>query len=172
MKYFLILFIGVNLFAQEQVNEWTSLEGLEFAVQHPKNWTIDTSGIMGTNFILFSPLSNAEDAFKENVNFIIQDLVGYKLTLKQYTDISKNQIKTIITDSKIVSCTTEKKHNLDYQKLIYTGKQGVYNLKFTQYYWVENSKAYVLTFTSEKSKYSQYRVTGNKILNSFIIKQD
>ena len=169
MKYFFILFIGINLFAQEQVNDWASLEGKEFSVQHPKNWTLDKSGIMGTNFILFSPLSNAEDTFKDNVTFIIQDLVGYKLTLKQYTNISKNQIKNMITDSKILSCTTEKRHYLDFQKLIYTGKQGIYNLQFTQYYWVENSKAYVLTFT-EESKYGQYKIKGNKILNSFIIK--
>ena len=153
MKLIFILFFWINLFVYGQTNDWNSLEKTGFSIQYPNNWTIDESGHMGTKLIIFSPLSDVKDTFKENVNFIIQDLIGHKISLKEYTEISKRQIKGMITDSEILSCTTEKLHNLNFQKLIYTGRQGIYLLQFTQYYWVENNKAYVLTFTTEKAQF-------------------
>ena len=170
MKLIFILFFGINLFVYGQTNDWNSLEKTEFSIQYPKHWTIDESGRMGTKFIIFSPLSDVKDIFKDNVNFIIQDLIGHKISLKEYTEISKRQIKSMITDSEILLCTTEKSHNLNFQKLIYTGRQGVYLLHFIQYYWVENNKAYILTFTTETAQFDRYKDIGNRILSSFKIK--
>tara|TARA_B110000238_G_C16028283_1_gene396247 strand:- start:56 stop:439 length:384 start_codon:yes stop_codon:yes gene_type:complete len=127
---------------------------------------------MGTKFILFSQLTSKNDQFKENVNLIVQDLTGHNIDLNQYVEISENQIKTMITDGNIISSERVKKDEKEFQRVIYTGKQGIYDLQFVQYYWVENNNAYVLTLTCEITVFTDFKNTGEKILNSFEIRKN
>ncbi len=178
----LILTIAINTMAcgpsktiiadnqNKETTAWQSLSDEKFEIKYPSDWTVDKSGIMGSNFILFSPLSNKSDNFIENVNLLIQDLTGSNLTLDQYAEISENQIKTMITDSKIFLNERIKDGKSEYQKLIYSGKQGIYDLKFEQYYWVIEDEVYVLTLTCKVDEFDNYKATGEKILNSFEIK--
>ena len=62
------------------------------------------------------------------------------------------------------------KNNDEFHKVIYVVDNGFYLLQFEQYFRVSDDKAYVLTFTSEKEKFETYRGTGEKILNSFLLK--
>ena len=57
-----------------------------------------------------------------------------------------------------------------FQKVIYNDDQGIYKLKFEQYYWVKKEKAYVLTLTCEIDQFEQYIETGEEIMNSFRLK--
>lgn len=54
--------------------------------------------------------------------------------------------------------------------MIYTGRQGKFNLKWKQIYSVKDEKAYVLTLTCERSQYKKYVVVANKIMSTFRIK--
>ena len=149
------------------LNGWESLTENNYSINYPDNWELNKSEQMGTSFMLFSPLSSEQDQFKENVNLLIQDLAGHNVDLNKYVEISESQIETLITDGKILDSkrlTTEK---LNYQKVIYTGKQGIFNLKFEQYYWVIGDKAFILTLTCEENQYNDFQVIGEKILNSF-----
>ncbi|MBK7681894.1 MAG: hypothetical protein IPJ26_05200 [Bacteroidetes bacterium] len=51
---------------------------------------------MGTSFIIFSPLENDEDKFKENVNLLMQDLTGQNIDLDKYVTkfqkVNKNNV--------------------------------------------------------------------------------
>jgi len=58
----------------------------------------------------------------------------------------------------------------EFQKLVFTGKQGKFDLKWQQYYRVEKDKAYVLTLTCEEDQYDNYLDIGQKIMNTFKIK--
>ncbi len=154
----------------EKIIDWESLTEDKYAIKYPSNWEVNKSGQMGTSFILFSPLLNESDKFKENVNLLIQDLTDYDLNLDQYVEISEGQIKTMVTEGKIISSERKKKDEREYQKMIYTGKQGIFNLKIEQYYWVIDNEAFVLTLTGEKEEFDKYQDIGEKILNSFEIK--
>jgi len=74
-----------------------------------------------------------------------------------------------MTDSKIYESTTIKDQNGEYHKIIYSATQGVFKLKFEQYYFVRNNKAFVLTLTTEAEKFDAAKTTGEQILNSLII---
>jgi hypothetical protein len=150
-----------------QTKDWNTIKKDGYSIDYPKAWELNTSGQMGASFILFSPLSSQKDQFRENVNLIVQDLTGYNLDLDKYVEISEGQIQTLITNGKIIESKRVKNQTLDYQKVIYIGKQGIYNLKFEQYYWVVGNKAYVLTLTCEETQFDNYKLTGEKILNSF-----
>ncbi|MGB0840179.1 MAG: hypothetical protein ACPGXL_08565 [Chitinophagales bacterium] len=150
--------------------KWGNLAGQGFTIQYPTDWDIDISRAMNTNFILFSPIDSPQDPFRENVNLIIQDLSDYDFTLEQYAVLSTEQIKTMITDGKIIVNEQKGVGEKAYQKVIYSGKQGMFDLQFEQYYWVINKKAYVLTLTCTIDQFDNYQEIGEAIMDSFEIK--
>ncbi|NQX81349.1 MAG: hypothetical protein HRT66_05065 [Flavobacteriaceae bacterium] len=170
LRLTVILFIITNLTVFGQSNEWDSLNEKDYSIQYPEKWDLNKSGQMGTSFILFSQLTSKNDKFKENVNLIIQDLTGHNIDLNKYVEISEGQIKTMITDGNIISSNRIKNKVTEFQKVIYTGKQGIFNLKFEQYYWVQHDKAYVLTLTCEVNEFKNFKDIGEKMLDSFKIK--
>ena len=126
---------------------------------------------MGTTFVLFSPLDARQDKFRDNVNFIIQDLSGYNLDLNKFVEISETQVKTMITNSILIESTRIKTDADEFHRMIFTGDQGMLHLKFEQFFWVKNDKSYVLTLTCEQDKFSDFKEVGEAILNSFSFKR-
>tara|TARA_B100000809_G_scaffold104252_1_gene102796 strand:- start:6179 stop:6730 length:552 start_codon:yes stop_codon:yes gene_type:complete len=158
-----------NTRSTDNQDNWELLTENNYSIKHPSYWELNKSGQLGTSFILFSPASSEEDQFKENVNLLIQDLTDLHFNLDEYVQLSLNQIKEIATDAKSIESEKVPSGNSNYQKVIYTANQGDFLLKFEQYYWVQNNKAYVLTLTCEKDQFDAFKMTGEKILNSFKI---
>jgi hypothetical protein len=155
---------------EKKLSDWITFDQPAYSIQYPSKWELNNSGEMGTSCVLFSPLESVTDQFKENVNLLIQDLSGYNIDINKYTEISVGQIKTMITNATLLESKRVKKNTGEYHKLIYTGDQGSFHLKFEQYYFVIKDKAYVLTLTSEIDKFDQYAEVGEEILNSFKLK--
>lgn len=177
---YLFLLFGVMVYGQNPLNNekmldqamgWKSLVEEKYEIKYPKSWELNSNGMMGTKFILFSPVANEKDQFRENVNLIIQDLTGYNLTLNQYTEISVQQIKATFPGSEMTANEKLKGESFEFQKLIYTGKQGDFDLKFEQYFWIVDQEAFVLTLTCEVSEFDNYQFLGETILNTFKIKR-
>jgi len=157
------------LFGQSQ-HGWKTISQSNYSLKYPSNWELNEGGLMGTKLILFSALESSDDTFRENVNLIVQDLTGYNLDLGGYSKMSKEQIKTMISNSQIIEGTTTRSNSNPCYKVIYTGDQGVFHLKFEQYYFVIADKAYVLTITAERNKFEKFKHVGESILNTFKIK--
>lgn len=176
----LALITSYTVFAQtaekntetENINNWKSIVESNYSIEYPDNWELNKSGQMGSTFVLFSPLSSKQDKFKDNVNLIIQDLTGYNLDLDKYVKISEGQIKTLITNGEILENQRITTETIEFQKVIYTGKQGIYNLKFEQYFWVIGNNAFILTLTCEENQFEVHKEIGEKILNSFKINKN
>lgn len=151
--------------------DWKTLNQTNYTIQYPANWELNQSGQMGTSFVIFSPRTSEQDKFTENINLIIQDLTGKNIDLNSYTKISENQIKTMITNANILESKRIRKGMTEYQKIIYTGNQGTFSLRFEQYYWVIANKAYVLTLTCEQEKYVNYKADAQRMMDSFSIKK-
>ena len=174
----LILFFSLIACGQEtQINDkekidngWKVYAESNYSITYPDYWELDKSGQMGTSFILFSKPSSKEDLFRENVNLLIQDLKGQKINLDKYVEISEGQIKTMISNSDLIESKRLNENGNEFQKIIYSGDQGDYKLKFEQYYMIKNGKVYVLTLTCELEQFDEYKVIGEKILNSFRLK--
>ena len=156
--------------AVKRITGWELLKQDDYSIQYPKDWELNQSGQMGTKFILFSALEDQEDQFRENVNLISQDLGSNDVDLDQYTEISENQIKTMMTNCTVYESKRIKNASGDYQKLIYAADQGAFRLKFEQLYWIENDFAYVLTLTCEESKFSSFKQVGEKIMSTFTLR--
>lgn len=154
----------------EDQSRWKTLEQKDFTIQYPDSFELKTSGEMGVTFMLLSRQLSSDDLFRENINLLIQDLKGRNISLDTYVKISENQIATMIVDSDLIESKRIRNGDSKYQKVIYTGKQGAFDLKYEQYYIVENEKAYVLTLTAERNHFDAYQGIGEEIMNSFKLK--
>ena len=168
-RILIILTFTINTIFVFGQTEWKTLSENDFKIEYPDNWELNRSGLMGTKFILFSKLSKSTDKFRENINLIIQDLTGSNITLDKYVEISENQIRTLVTNGKIIESKRVSDNEFEYHKMVYTGKQGAFDLKFIQYFWVLDNKAYVLTFTAEITEFDNFVQIGERIMNSFKI---
>jgi hypothetical protein len=170
MAFLVFFLIHTISFGQIKENNWKTINENTYSVQYPDNWELNSEKSMGTSFILFTQQTSTDDKFRENVNLIIQNLEGYNLNLDDYVSISEEQINKMVTNGKIIESKRLFKNNSEFQKVIFTGDQGIFNLKFIQYYFIKDEKAFVLTFTSEVTQYEKYKLISDKILASFILK--
>jgi len=167
---FLISFAESQTTKSNTQNDWKTLDENGYSIKYPDGWELNKSGQMGTSFMLLTQLSSAQDKFRENVNLIIQDLTGQNIDLSKYVEISEGQIKSLGANGNLLESKRLNSNGKNFQKVIYSLKQGIYNLNIEQYYWVEKDKAFVLTLTCETSEFPKYKETGEKILNSFKLK--
>lgn len=150
--------------------EWKFLKEDKFEVKYPSDWKLDKSSLLGSTFVLFGQLSDKKDRFRENINLMVQDFGGQDVKLDQYVEISEKEVDYLITKGKIILSETIRDGKTEYHKIIYTGEQGIFKLKFEQYFWVIDNEAYVLTLTCEENQFDEYQKLGEEILNSFKIK--
>lgn len=166
--------ILISLFACDQKHkensEWKTLTQDNYSIEYPADWELDTSGKMGLNFMIISEKSSSKDSFRENVSLAVQDLQGKAIDLKKFVEISEAQIKGTATNGNLLESVSLRDNEAEYQKLMYTLDQSSEKLKFEQYCWIKNDKAYVLTFTCEQTEFDNYQKTGEKMLNSFRLK--
>ncbi len=151
-------------------DNWKTLDEADYLIQYPDSFELNTSGQMGMSFILLSKKTSPQDEFRENVNLVIQDLAGQNIDLDKYVEISEGQIKSMIINSNVIESKRVKTDKLESQKIVFTGFQGQFNLKFEQHYWIVKDKAYVLTYTAEVNEFDNYKDVSEKIMNSFRIK--
>lgn len=89
------------------------------------------------------------------------------MTLQKYDEISLAQAPTLITDFKLIAHGDAEISGIPAKTVVYTGRQGVFRLKFMQLYLLADAKAYVITFTVEESRYGDYEKVARQIANSF-----
>ena len=172
MKYIIrvstFLLISLPLLTYGQTG-WNTVKGENYSISHPKNWDLDDSGAMGSQFFLYSRLVSIEDNFKENINLITQDLSAHDISLDQFVNLSTDQVVAIIKEGNIISSDRISEDGVEKHHLIYTGKQNDYILRFEQQFWIIDQTAYILTFTSKLEDYEKYSEIGNKMIKSFKI---
>lgn len=140
-----------------------------FQIQYPYNWSLDTSKVMGSEFFLFSPFEGESDKFRENINGIIQDWGGENIDLQKYKEITDKQINQTLNGVKVLQSSIVKKDSNAYFQILYTMIQGKLKLKITSICYINDGKAYLVTFSSEVAKYLKYKKVADEILNSFLI---
>lgn len=140
-----------------------------FQIGYPANWKV-VQGFMGSVVAFASPLENANDKFSENLNLIIQDLTPYPgMSLEKYEEITLNQLRNIITDYKLVYKGNSALADRPSRTIVFTGRQGIFQLKFMQVYMINDNRAYVITFGAEETEFTRYEDTAKRMISSFQI---
>jgi hypothetical protein len=166
----ILLFISFYLTSQAQNSGWTPYYHRDFTIVYPSDWELDTSGQRNTALFLFTPLDDEKDAFRENINLLIQDLTQSPVNLDQYIKITEGQISSM-GNMYLLKNERKKAGNRPFHHMVYTGDHAGLDLIFEQYIWVVNNEAFVLTFTCEERMRDRFKDAGQKVLNSFRLKK-
>lgn len=137
-----------------------------YQIFYSDNLRLDESGRNGSEFYLFTQKENAEDNFAENLNLITQNLETLNIDLNKFVEITENQIKEKgkLIESKRVIVNGNECH-----KLISESTMNGIELKFLQYDFVKNNRAYFLTYSAKKNDFEKYLDEMEKVIKSFKI---
>ena len=132
-----------------------------FSVTPPPGWTqVSYPGAA----VVFAdkPVGN----FAPNLNVVVQPLPP-GITQAQYHALSVEQIKTLITDSRIISTRATTLGGAKANETVYTGRQGEYNLYFIATYAVTGGKAYLVTATTTQGNQARLSPVNAAFVKSF-----
>lgn len=156
--------------ANEVPADWKTYSTGNVSISFPKNWKLNENPQKGVLFNILAPIDTKRDNFRENANYITQNLIDKKIDLDSLIELSIKQIQPII--AKGTKLESELKNGPDglYQRLRYEFKVTTFNLVVTQYIWVKNKTSHILTFTAEKDALSAYESLSEQLLDSFRFK--
>ncbi len=161
----LINFLAVLSILSCQQDKDEMLEKEDYLVSYPSHLELDVSGQNGTSFILKTKKEGDNDFFIENINLVISDVK--KISFDEFVNKAKKDI------SSVASIVENRRLNINGKncfKLVFKLTQNDVDFTVVQHYFLENEKAYLLTFTSETTKFKKYFDEINKVLSSFKIK--
>ncbi len=133
---------GLTLLGSALAATYTNAEN-GFSVTPPTGWSQQSYPGAAVVFA-DKPVGN----FAPNLNVVVQPLPA-GMTQAQYHALSVEQIKKLITDSKIISTRATTLGGAKANETVYTGRQGVYTLYFIATYAVTGGKAYLVTATTQ-----------------------
>jgi hypothetical protein len=168
LKLILFFFISISICGcqKKSAEGKNTIESKDYYMFYKSNLELDESGKNGSTFFLYTKKTNSKDDFVENLNLIVQNLDGMNIDLDKFVSISDNQIKTNgnLIESKRILCK-----NIEYQRYVFEGKMNNFDLKFLQFDFVKNNKAYVLTYTAKKEDFETYLPQMEESMNSFTL---
>ncbi|OPZ97011.1 MAG: hypothetical protein BWY72_01411 [Bacteroidetes bacterium ADurb.Bin416] len=168
----LLLMLVLVLTACGQGNQpekgWNSLKAAGFSLDYPATWEMVSPPPTGMAALVVTPQTSEDDAFRDNVNVLIQSLEGTPIQhLDQYVALSVEQITTAFADSKLLTNERVTLQGQPAHHMVYTATQNRRLTQFDQYFLVKDAKVYVLTLTCEQSAVATFAKEGRRILTSF-----
>jgi serine/threonine-protein kinase len=140
----------------------------KFSISYPETWDKNINNGM---VVFFTKKENQEDLFRDNINIIVQNLSNQPLTLEEYTNLTKQQVINEVGASAIQSTNDVILAGQKAKEMIYiipkNPLRNQLDLKIRQVWFIQNNKAYLLTYTAEKDKYEKYLQEVLKIDASF-----
>jgi hypothetical protein len=137
-----------------------------YQIFYGDNLRLDETGRNGSEFYLFTQKENAGDNFVENLNLMVQNLTTLNIDLNKFVELTENQIKE---RGKLIESKRSKTNGNESHILIYESTINGRELKFLQYDFVKNNKAYFLTYTAKKDDFEKYLMEMESVMKSFKI---
>jgi hypothetical protein len=168
LKFLLLILITFQFVCSQnkQSNKLNEINRNGYSIFYNNSLRLDESGRNGTEFYLFSQKTNSDDNFAENVNLMIQNLETLNIDLNKFVEISENQIKT---HGKLIESKRIKTIKNEFHVFVYEALMNGLELKFLQYNFVKNNKAYILTYTGKKADFDKFQAEMEKVMKSFKI---
>jgi hypothetical protein len=140
----LIYFISVfNVFSCQQ-DKSSKLDKNDYSISYPSHLELDESGKDDISFVLTTQKDGKEDIFIENINLVTKNTNNI-----HFNEFVGKMEKDIESVAKIVESKRLKLNGKNCLRLVFNLNQNGIDLTFIQHYFLENQKAYVLTFSCE-----------------------
>jgi hypothetical protein len=139
-------------------------------IQYPSDWEKLEFSERNIVVIFRSPPENSSDTKLENLLIQVGNLPFENIPLDEVVNANINNLKQSLIDFELIeiNATTLSGNNPAY-KVVYTNSEGEDKHKTMQILSIKEDKAYLLTYSAEKRKYSDYLPTIEKMIDSFEI---
>lgn len=131
-----------------------------YQIKYPAKW--EAKDMYNAAFFM-SPKEGTTDLFQENINIMVQDLSvsPEPVTLEGYTELSKQQIKSLYGDSALEYVKERRLAGHDAGEMVYfmpitTSAGTPMRLKLWQVWFIEGKNAYLFTFTSDEKEFDKH----------------
>lgn len=165
LKCILIAFLFFSLVSCQTVKQ-KELERADYGISYPENYLFDEAGENGTSFVLKIPNTVPTADFVSNINLIVQDLDGLNLDLKGFVALTESQVKAV---GQLINSKQMKVDKTTFHSLMFEGNINGADLKFLQYDYVKDNKAYVLTYTAKKDEFDKDFTEAKRVMDSFYL---
>lgn len=138
---------------------------LKFTIYYPPGWILSNQGNPDLVFNINSPKVDEYDYIQENVNLITQTVaedMNPATYLKQLEEKATSQLFKI---EKVSANPIEFKGH-QAMTSTYTAYVNDIRVKWTQYLWIKERRAYLLTYSAEITQYEAYKDFANEIIKS------
>lgn len=163
--FIIVLLLSQTIFSQLRTKEFSKSN---YSINYPESWILQDNVGNGIEFFLLTKKTDAKDSFSENLNLIIQNIESLNLDLDKYVGITENQFKD--NKAKVLINKRNKNKFNDFHVFVFEANVNGNDLKFMQYIFIENNKAYVLTFSATLANFDRYIAEMQKAMNSFTLK--
>jgi serine/threonine protein kinase len=139
-------------------------------ISYPKRWSIQETpdGVTGDVARFLSPKEGKADEFQENLSISVKDLSSQPRSLNEYTEESVWIIRTH-SDASAPPASAATLGHRQAMEVVFAGKEGNIQVQRLEIWTVKNNKAYVITYTAERGKYSKFLPAARKMIDSFEI---
>lgn len=138
---------------------------LKFSVYYPPTWTLTNQGNPNLVFNITSPKVDEYDYIQENVNLIVQVVPDGTDPASYLTQLEEKATNQLVKIEKVSAEPTVFK-GMDAMTSTYTAYVNDIRVKWTQYLWINNHRAYLLTYSAEITQYEAYKDFANEIIKS------
>lgn len=165
----LVLLLTTQLINSQSNGKITSKEINKngYSIVFPSNLRVDETTMNGSDFFLFTEKTAPNDNFVENINLVVQNLANLNIDLNKFVEITESQI---ITRAKLIESKRGVSNGTEYHQLLYEGNFDGLPLRFLQYDFVKNDKAYILTYSAKQDAFDSYFTGMEKIMKTFTLK--
>lgn len=138
-----------------------------FSFAYPADWeTIE--GVAGSVVTLLASGDNSVGGLRAEASMMVRDIPDHLDTdLDEYAEMSQVQLERKVADFQIIAVDAITLGGQPAKMLTYTGKEGVFKLRWTQVYAMYRHRAYVLTFSVEDAKCIKTAPVIKEMLKSF-----
>ncbi len=167
---FFLIFTAFECMSQVDSASSETFKKEYYSIKKPKGWTLNESGLGGTDCFIISPKANSNDSFTENVNIIRTPLEeGQQETRDEGIQRTIKMMGKMMNNFKLLSQEKKVVNGLETDILVYTHTQGILELKLEQRFVLANNQMYILTAT-ESAVNPHFIKQLSEILDSFQLK--
>ncbi|MFW6035768.1 MAG: PsbP-related protein [Halothermotrichaceae bacterium] len=161
----LLLLLSISTYAQNDFESYQN-DKYGFRIDYPGNWELKEDSFDSVISII-SEREDENDNVSENINVVVQDLSTQPMSLKEYTELSIDQINNVIENGEVLENEFITFAENEGVKIIYKGELEDLKLKWLVKYLIKNNKAYLVTYTAAEDKFDKYLPTVEKMYDSF-----
>lgn len=164
---FLILALLFFKVGFTQTTSFKVLDKKDYSIAYHAEFLVDETGSRGPALVFQIPDEDSADHFSSNINLVIQDLSTLDYDLDKFVELTENQVKSVLT---VLETKRVKDEGKEFHSLIFEGTLNGLDLKFLQYDFVKNKRAYVLTYIARTDQFDKNLPEVKKTMDSFTLK--